>query len=169
MKIPMAYGKISGISPPFPVTLKLYTVPNLDDLDACGTGFATFRFFLVIRLSLGTCFVSPGEGFLVFNSSTRKRTNFMMWLVVWTIFDFPISFEFHHPNWLPLIFFRVVVTTNQGNVSSWLDPYPICSMYGITMNYQHLPLQITQSCSQTNNTWSTWWIFDDIWLNHQPD
>ena len=33
------------------------------------------------------------------------------WLVVWNIFIFPFSWEFHHPNWL--ICFKMVKTTNQ--------------------------------------------------------
>ena len=35
-------------------------------------------------------------------------TKYHGWLVVWNIFYFPISWEFHHPHWRTLIFFRGV-------------------------------------------------------------
>ena len=44
------------------------------------------------------------------------KTHNFYWLVVtgtWLDYDFPSSWEFHHPNWLSLIFFRGVETTNQ--------------------------------------------------------
>ena len=39
------------------------------------------------------------------------------WLVVWNIFYFSIYWEFHHPNWLSLIFFRGVGLNHQAVIS----------------------------------------------------
>ena len=35
------------------------------------------------------------------------------WFGTWVDYDFPFSWECHHPNWQVVIFFRAVETTNQ--------------------------------------------------------
>ena len=54
-----------------------------------------------------------------------------IWLVVWNMFYFPISWEFHHPNWRIHIFQRGRYTTNQRYIyiyiygNPWVYvPYP---------------------------------------------
>ena len=64
-----------------------------------------------VVLVAGGAELESEDGGLFVSSRMSGCHLFLIWLVLWNIFYFPIYWEFHHPNWL--IFFSGVQTTNQ--------------------------------------------------------
>ena len=92
------------------------------------------------------------------------------WLVVWNIFIFPFSWEFHHPNWL--ICFKMVKTTNQyiyiyiviGTRSKVMEKCPkfiVFFFFGVTVSRIH-PISAGGGFRREVQ-WSRWrgWLYHD--------